>query len=58
MSFNEWIVNPIFCFKIEDTLPNSIDNNAYINLLYRTSDVKNISMYACAFFIDTIKIKV
>jgi hypothetical protein len=57
MTFNEWFVNPIFCFKIEGTLPNSIDNNAYINVLYRTSDVKNVYMYACAFFIDTIKLK-
>ena len=28
MTFKEWFVNTIFCFKIEGVLPNSIDNNA------------------------------
>ena len=44
-------------FKLEGTLPNSIDNNAFINVLYRTSEVKNVYLYACAFFIDTLKLK-
>ena len=57
MTFNQWFVNPIFCFKIEGALPNSIDNNAFINVLYRTSEVKNVYLYACAFFIDTLKLK-
>ena len=57
MSFNQWFVNPIYCFKPEGALPNFIDNNAFINALYRTSEVKNVYLYACAFFIDTLKLK-
>ena len=57
MTFNQWFVNPIFCFKLECALPNSIDNNAFINVLYKTYDVKNVYLYACTFFIDTSKLK-
>ena len=57
LTFSEWFVNPIFCFKIEGTLPNSLDNNVYINLLYRTGSVQNVYMYASAYFIDTLRLK-
>ena len=42
---------------MEGVLPKSIDNNAFINVLYRTSDVKNVYLHACAFFVYTLKLK-
>ena len=61
LSFEQWIVTPIFCFKLEGALPSTIDNIAFINTLYRTSSMrnvyKNVYMFACAYYIDKLHLK-
>ena len=57
LSFDQWFVTPIFCFKSEGALPSTIDNTAFINTVYRTSSVRNAYMFACAYCIDKLHLK-
>ena len=57
LSFEQWIVTPIFCFKFEGALPFTIDNTAFINTVYRTSSVRNVYMFACAYYNDNLHLK-
>ena len=54
LSFEQWIVTPIFCFKLEGALPSTIDNTAFINTTYRTSSVRNICLHVHIILISYI----
>ena len=55
LSFNEWVIAPVFCFRTSDILPTgSTDNTCYVNAWYRSSNVNQIYMHAASFYVDKI----
>ena len=51
LRFNEWVFQPVFCFRTSDILPtSSTENTSFVNVYYRSSNVNQIYMYAAALF--------
>ena len=58
LSFNEWIIAPIFCFRTSDILPTSTTyNTCFVNVWYRSSNVNQVYMYAAAFYVEKLRLK-